>query len=347
MDLPGWREGWGPPLLIGAAAGFMIRSVLLERETHPPSPPATLPRVAEQPPRGSAATPTTGELSSRGAGLVSDGHMPDYIFEHIMRLGDPEYTCLAIAENKVSWDLFHPLLLAAQAAIGRGAARGAAGYDNPSGSAGVRQAVAGFLHREVFRLPATAPATDPDSLCLGAGLSAIFHAVFYSLCEPGDGCLLAAPTYAGFASGLRDPRVAVVPCPVGPSGDDIDSALSARVLDLALAAAAARGVRCRVLLIASPNNPFGRLYRDATIIAAIGWARRHGIHTVVDEVYGCSVFGEGRQHHSAVALLHGDLRHDVHIMCACALLALPRSSHARFRRGGGGSGEEGNHSHAV
>ena len=272
------------------------------------------------PPRHvSAAAPAAGELSPRGAGLVSDGHMPDYIFEHIRRLGDPEYTCLAIAENKVSWDLFHPMLLTAQAAIGRGAARGAAGYDNPSGSAEVRRAVAGFLHREVFRLPPTASPTDPDSLCLGAGLSAIFHAVFYSLCGPGDGCLLAAPTYAGFASGLRDPRVAVVPCSVGPSGDDVDSALSPQALDHAFAAAASRGVRCRVLLIASPNNPFGRLYRDATIIAAIAWARRHGIHTVVDEVYGCSVFGEGRQHRSAVALLHGDLKDDVHIMCAPCL----------------------------
>lgn len=40
----------------------------------------------------------------------------------------------------------------------------------------------------------------------------------------------------------------------------------------------------RVLLLTSPHNPTGRLYSPKALVAAVAWARKRGLHVVVDEV---------------------------------------------------------------
>lgn len=54
------------------------------------------------------------------------------------------------------------------------------------------------------------------------------------------------------------------------------------------------GVKVRVLLLTSPHNPTGRLYSSRALLDAIAWARKRGLHVVVDEVKGVSQEGRGR-----------------------------------------------------
>ena len=55
-----------------------------------------------------------------------------------------------------------------------------------------------------------------------------------------------------------------------------------------------------MLLLTNPHNPLGVVYSAETISACVGWARKKGMHVVVDEIYAMSVHqvrggeGEGR-----------------------------------------------------
>eukprot|EP00037_Helgoeca_nana_P030891 m.387837 g.387837 ORF g.387837 m.387837 type:complete len:620 (-) comp28286_c0_seq5:48-1907(-) len=116
--------------------------------------------------------PRLAALSERGrrvvCGTLAPGDTPStapsYVLEHIRRLGSTEYTCLAIAENKLSFQhlrltLAHVLLelgLAAQSADAGTAdctsgCGQTLGYADPAGSPRVRAAIATFLAREVAR----------------------------------------------------------------------------------------------------------------------------------------------------------------------------------------------------
>lgn len=49
-------------------------------------------------------------------------------------------------------------------------------------------------------------------------------------------------------------------------------------------AAREEDVEIRVLLITSPHNPTGRLYSAKALLGAVAWARKRGLHVIVDEV---------------------------------------------------------------
>ena len=105
---------------------------------------------------------------------------------------------------------------------------------------------------------------DPNNVVCSAGLTAITHLVLAALCDPGDGVLLPSPAYAGFDGAVSAASVGAVAIRVhGPSPDnpnDIDACISVASLDSAASAAEASGTPVRVLLLASPSNPTGKLY---------------------------------------------------------------------------------------
>ena len=50
-----------------------------------------------------------------------------------------------------------------------------------------------------------------------------------------------------------------------------------------------RGLRVKILLLTNPNNPLGVIYEPGVIRSCIEWARTHGMHTIVDEIYALSI----------------------------------------------------------
>lgn len=205
---------------------------------------------------------------------------------------------LSTAENKLVWDLLEEPLSAARAVPSR-----AVGYDDVRGSARLREAVAEFGAGHFLGVR-----FRPDEICTLAGAGAVLEAVFYSLCDPGDGVLLATPGYPGFWMDLENrDEVAVVGVPTA-WGDGF------RIRRSALDAAFESADRpIRALLLASPANPTGQLLDAEELDDLVGWCRDRRIHLVVDEVYALSVF-DGSPFTSITHVT--DPQDDVHVVWA-------------------------------
>ncbi len=244
-------------------------------------------------------------LSARGSRLADENPFSEYML--VSRSMAPYrwseerpdgFVDLSVAENRLVWDLLEPALSAARPLPAR-----AAGYDDVRGSEPFRRAVAAFsgsafLGREI----------DPGSIATLAGAGAVLEAVFHALCDPGDGVLVATPGYPGFWMDLEQRDEAEI-IPVPTTWDD-GFRISTEALDRAFASAS-RPVRA--LLVASPDNPTGRVLGRDEILALVDWCRRRRIHAVFDEVYALSVHGAA-EFVSVASLV--ELRDDVHVIWA-------------------------------
>lgn len=244
-------------------------------------------------------------LSSRGRALLG-GSMPAYLVEHFARSPHrfgPEapdgYLGLCVAENALVWDLIGPRVQAP-----REVPRERFAYDDMRGSRAFREALAGlFSERLAHRT------VDPEHLAVLAGAGSILETVFYALGDPGDGVLVPTPSYAGFWMDL-EVRDALRIVPVhGTSDNDF------RVGPADYEAALVQSERpIRALLLTNPDNPRGTVMPRSELEAILLWAKSHGLHVIMDEVYAFSVFGETR-FESVLALL-SSLGPTVHLVWA-------------------------------
>jgi aspartate/methionine/tyrosine aminotransferase len=205
--------------------------------------------------------------------------MPEYIAEHFTRVDDDGYTGLAIAENKLVWDLLEPRLNSIRAVPSS-----AIGYDDMAGSPDLRSSVAEFASDHVWGRD-----VDADEVIILAGAGSILETLFYAIADPGEAILVPTPSYAGFWADIetRD-ELHIVEVPTSP---DESFALTAERLQ---AAYDISPWPVRAVLITNPSNPTGRIHTDTEIRQAVTWARSVGIHIVMNEVYALSVLGAAR-----------------------------------------------------
>lgn len=229
--------------------------------------------------------PGTPALSRRGAQLVANPPMAEYIGEHFARAHaawhpehDPDgYVAMCIAENKLMTDLLLPVLRPDAAPPAR-----VLGYDAMVGSRAFRAQLATFMARTFL-----SRRFAPEQLAVLAGAGTVLEALFYTIADPGDGVLVPTPSYSGFWADLetRD-ELGIVPVPCrGEDGfrlstDDLDAALDSA--DRPVAA----------LLFTNPDNPLGRVAAADDVAAILAWADAHRLHVVFDEIYALSVFGD-------------------------------------------------------
>jgi Aspartate/tyrosine/aromatic aminotransferase len=127
-----------------------------------------------------------------------------------------------------------------------------------------------------------------EHVILGSGCAGLLNGLFFSLLEPGDGVLIPAPYYAAFES---DMKVVAQCVPIGVYMANPSQGPTVEELERAKRNATfqASTTTVKMLLLTNPNNPLGTIYSPETIKNAIDWARSHGMHTVVDEIYGLSI----------------------------------------------------------
>jgi aspartate/methionine/tyrosine aminotransferase len=209
--------------------------------------------------------------------------MPEYITEHFARVdaddpGDPRrYIGLAIAENKLMWDVLGPRLNAP-----RGTREQSIGYDSMTGSEPFRTTLASFGSEHLW-----GHKVESDEVIALAGAGSVLETLFYVIANPGDGILVPTPSYAGFWADIetRDELHIVT---VDTSPDD-GFALTPDVLQAAYDDAP---VPIAALLFTNPSNPTGKIHTDEEIRMAVDWARSVGIHIVVNEIYALSTHGD-------------------------------------------------------
>lgn len=188
---------------------------------------------------------------------------------------------LAVAENKLCWDLLKNKATAALVDL----EQWTSGYGPMQGQPRLRETLSNFLATHVFR----GISPSPDELVVGTGVSAIILHLFYSICEAGDAVLIPAPYYSAFDSDLRgfgDLVPVPVPLEIGTW------ALTLAALDEAAATAEKlTGRPPRALLLTNPQNPLGLIMSREDLAGIVDWCdKRPGLHLVADEIYALSAF---------------------------------------------------------
>lgn len=224
-----------------------------------------------------------GQLSKRAEAILEGSRMEEYLVAHFERrddLWDPVtnpdgYIPMAIAENKLMWDLLEPKF-----ADCRDLLHSAVGYDNFRGSEHFRERLAHFLGRTFL-----GERVEPGQLAVVNGAGSALELLFYALCDPGDGVLVPTPSYMGFWMDIET-RDEVVIVPVHTRSEDRFE-LTPALLDEAIAAA---GRPIKALLYTNPNNPIGRVDPPEKVDELLTWAEERGVHVVLDEIYALSIF---------------------------------------------------------
>ncbi|KAB2961796.1 MAG: pyridoxal phosphate-dependent aminotransferase [Thermoanaerobaculia bacterium] len=124
---------------------------------------------------------------------------------------------------------------------------------------------------------------ERDDVLVAAGATGGLGAVAGAILEPGDEVLILAPYWPLIEGIVRSFHGTPVAVPV--LAGEVDSA------EAALAAVERRrSARTVALYLSTPNNPSGRLLPRAWIEALVGWARRHDLWVITDEVYDGFVY---------------------------------------------------------
>lgn len=224
-------------------------------------------------------------LSKRGAKLLENSQ--PLVEAHFKSESDPwsknsnpnGYINLGTAENHLVFDLLEPVL-----------------NKNPElealhthygplyGLDSFRHAMAGYLTKM------TGAPVKKDQIVTASGSSAIIDMLMYCLCDSGDGVIIPAPYYAGFDHDLKG-RSNVEPIPVVLKPEN-GYKITQEALQETLVQARMRQIKVKALLIASPNNPLGKVYDEDTLKLLLNFATEQKLELISDELYAQSVFGD-------------------------------------------------------
>lgn len=196
----------------------------------------------------------------------------------VMRAGSTDPDVISLAFGMPDPKLFPAagLLEAARTALTDPAACAVAlQYGNPQGNPLLLQELRKKIEKEEGR-----PVT-PGGLMITNGSSQAILLAIQVLANPGDTCLIEAPTFLGTLRTMRFNEVKAVPVPLDAQGLDLDA------LEAALARLRAAGTRPRFLYsIPTFNNPAGVTMPLERRRALLDLAARHELPIIEDDAYG-------------------------------------------------------------
>ena len=169
--------------------------------------------------------------------------------------------------------------------VATGSQHGLGVYTESKGFRFVREAVADFI-RERDGLTA-----DPEAIYLTDGASKAVQSVLRMLISgPQDGILIPIPQYPLYSATIALYEGTPVPYQLDEAAD---WAFSTATLEGSLAAARARGIRPRAIVVINPGNPTGAVLDEANIEALLRFARAHDLAVLADEDYQENVYSTG------------------------------------------------------
>jgi aspartate aminotransferase len=127
-------------------------------------------------------------------------------------------------------------------------------------------------------------AVDPDGIVVSSGSKqSLFNACF-TLFGPKDRVLIPSPAWVSYPQIVHLARAEPVMFP-----GEADWGLKVSVADLERRT----DKLVRGLILCSPCNPTGSVYTLSELKAIAGWARRHDIWIIADEIYRRIFYGDG------------------------------------------------------
>ncbi|MEM1276019.1 MAG: pyridoxal phosphate-dependent aminotransferase [Pseudomonadota bacterium] len=186
-----------------------------------------------------------------------------------MRRAGQDVIMLSIGDHDIKTDA--TILNAMKASMDAGNL----GYSAVSGSLGLREAIA----ERVTRRTAT-PAGPNNVVVTPGGQSALYSATLAAM-DPGQSCIVLDPYYATYEQTMR--AASVEPIKVICEADDGFQPDAERIR-------AAIRPDTGGILINSPNNPTGTIYRRDRLEQLAEICREHGLWILSDEVYDTQIW---------------------------------------------------------
>ena len=198
-------------------------------------------------------------------------------------------------------------------AVERGAANLGQGFPDFPAPAFVKEAAARHIHEDRNQYAASAgvprlrqaladdyrrrwpdgPAVDPDrGVTVAGGATELLHDALLAICDPGDEVIAFEPTYDAYGPDAAMAGAVLRPVPLTPPDWRFDPARLA----------AAFGPRTRALILNTPHNPTGKMFRREELAEIAALCHRHDVVVIADEVYSEIVFGAP---HLSIATLPG------------------------------------------
>ncbi|ORX51492.1 PLP-dependent transferase [Piromyces finnis] len=128
---------------------------------------------------------------------------------------------------------------------------------------------------------------NKENICVGNGCGPLLNLYGQVLFDSGDAVLVPGPYYGGFHADINyGSRVYTISVP--HCEDDC-----LKVDEAALEKALKESTRpVKGIIIANPNNPFGRCYSAEQLLLFCNFAKSHGLVVICDEIYGLSTWKE-------------------------------------------------------
>jgi aspartate/methionine/tyrosine aminotransferase len=137
------------------------------------------------------------------------------------------------------------------------------------------------------------PAVDPDvEVTVGGGATELLHDALLAIVDPGDEVIVFEPAYDAYGPDVAMAGGVVRAVPLAPPDWRFDPARLA----------AAFGPRTRALILNTPHNPTGKMFRREELEVIAELCRLHDVVVVADEVYSEISFGAP---HLSIATLPG------------------------------------------
>ncbi len=133
---------------------------------------------------------------------------------------------------------------------------------------------------------------SPDQVVVTVGAKLAIFAALMAFVNPGDEVIIPMPAYPSyecvteFVGGVVKPVVLREEREFSPSGEEIANAVTDRT---------------RVIVINTPCNPTGGIYRREDLEAIVEVAKEHDLWIISDEIYEDIIF-DGRKHESVLSI---------------------------------------------
>lgn len=142
-------------------------------------------------------------------------------------------------------------------------------YTPPDGTPSLKKAIIRYTEENYDRLVA------PENIMVSAGAKQSIYNILFSIIDPKDEVILLAPYWVSYPEMVK--MCYGVPVIVRPE----DGTFHPRMEDIERATSSAT----KVVIINSPNNPSGEVYRDDFIATIVDFCERRNIYLIMDDIY--------------------------------------------------------------
>ncbi len=147
-------------------------------------------------------------------------------------------------------------------------------YSPPDGTPSLKKAIIRYTEENYGRFVA------PENIVVSSGAKFSLYNLFYSLIDPQDEVIIFAPYWVSYPEIIK--MVNGIPVVVTPE----DGSFHPRFEDIEKAVTS----YTKAIIVNSPNNPSGILYRDEFIAQIVDFCERKDIYLIMDDIYHKLVF---------------------------------------------------------